>query len=169
AADTRRHEPLADRLAAPLPLLELDDHRALASRPVLPTYEAVEALRREGEPVLEDDAMIVEPALLEDLRDCPERVAPRVHLTRRRCSGSASSASISRSERKRKSSSNSAASVTIPIARSRAPWNRSQSRSSQNARARALSAPSGVSSSIKGCTSSSRECCASVPPSSALP
>src|SRR5947208_10202710 len=84
AADTRHHEPLADSLPAPLPLLELDDHRALASRPVPSTYEAVEPLRREGEPVLEDDAMIVEPALLENLRDCAERVTPRVHLTRRR-------------------------------------------------------------------------------------
>src|SRR5439155_25390863 len=81
---TGRDEPFAGRLPAALPLLQLDDDRALASRPVLSTYEAVEPLGCEGEPILEDDAMIVEPALLEDLRDCPERVAPGVHLARRR-------------------------------------------------------------------------------------
>src|SRR6266480_4145814 len=55
AAETRHHEPLADRLPAALPLLQLDDDRALASRSVLSTYEAVEPLGCEGEPVLEDD------------------------------------------------------------------------------------------------------------------
>lgn len=81
-SDPSRDLVLPIRFLAFLPLFQLDYDRVVGAVAVSAANQTVEPQRSERQLIFEDDAMVNQVGVLEDLRNRPQGIPPRVDFSR---------------------------------------------------------------------------------------